>query len=116
MKASKIILTLLILLRTSLARAEEGKFIQNQDTIDYLKQFNDNPKACIMIEALQYTIVGKLTPHAYELAPYAILQTRKGGFVGTGTPRGMMVKYIGSKEIPGKNGFTNLYQFWEECK
>lgn len=112
----KKVLFILLISSTSFAK-DKNDFKDNPNTINFLSQYlPENPKACLNIVALRSVIVAKIDQTTYELAPNGILWTHEGGFKGNGAPNGMMVKYLGSKPVLMKNGFSELYQFWEECK
>lgn len=78
---------------------------------------------CRLSHTLGFRIVQKINTKFYEMngdmvmaAPHAILATKTVSFDRTGIPVGITMKHVGDKAIELSNGFSTMYQFWEECE
>lgn len=72
--------------------------------------------------AHKYGITRKIDNHHYEMVGevngvifHAILETKKTRFESTGAPRGILMQYVGVKNMGLENGFSTKVDLWKEC-
>lgn len=109
----KIVAVLALFLSATTAKA---------DLAHYWDTFYPGQK-CIKSQVLRLTIIGLLGNNTYEArgnpttgAEYVMLKTHKHSFRGPGAVIDVNIKYVMQGELKMQNGFTQMYQFVEECK
>lgn len=90
----------------------------------HAKVINVEKGKCYPSFPFGYVIVGKIDKDIYEMkgvrvilgdTQKAILLTHSGGFKGKGSFQ-MNIKWLGTRDFETNSGFTEPFEFWEECK
>lgn len=89
----------------------------------YIEAVDVDGTQCVPVERFAFIVVTKLPQNQYELrgdpkagVRRAVLKLKGGTLSGKGLLGGIKVRYIDTKHMPTKDGFSYDYVFMENCR